>query len=92
MIGLVAALAVIALALLIVLVRFVVGPSSLDRLVALDAMVALILTVLMVLAALTRDSSIVPVIVATSLVGFLGSSTVARFLGRDRPGGTGDDA
>jgi multicomponent Na+:H+ antiporter subunit F len=37
--------------------------------------------------ALTGDSAVVPVVVAVSLVGFLGSSTVARFVRRD---GTGD--
>ena len=88
MIGLVAGLVVIALALLLALLRFALGPSALDRLVALDAIVALILAALMVLAALTRDSSVIPVVVATSLVGFLGSSTVARLLGRDRGSGS----
>jgi multicomponent Na+:H+ antiporter subunit F len=41
---------------------------------------------LMAHVALTRDSSTVPAIVAVSLVGFLGSSTVARFVGRRRGG------
>lgn len=78
------ALAVLGASVLLVLVRLVRGPSALDRLVALDAAVALILSILMVSAALTGDSSVVPVVVATGLVGFLGSSTVARLLGRDR--------
>ena len=85
MTGLAVGLAVLGVSLLVVLLRFVLGPSSLDRLVALDAMVAVILSGLMVLAALTGDSALVPVVVATSLVGFLGSSTVARFLSREGP-------
>ena len=83
-VGLVVALAVLGLSLLLVAVRFLRGPSALDRLVALDVVVALVLCALMVVAALTGDSALVPVVVATSLVGFLGSTTVARFVGRGR--------
>ena len=84
----VVALGVLGLSLLLVLVRFVRGPSALDRLVALDAIVAVIMCGLMAQVALTRDSAIVPTIVAVSLVGFLGSSTVARFVGRRAEGKT----
>ena len=80
------ALAVLGLTLLLVTVRFVRGPSTLDRLVSLDAIVAVIMCALMAHVALTRDSSTVPTVVAVSLVGFLGSSTVARFVGRRRDG------
>lgn len=82
----VVALGVLGLSLLLVLVRFVRGPSALDRLVALDAVVAVIMCGLMAQVALTRDSAIVPTIVAVSLVGFLGSSTVARFVGGRKAG------
>lgn len=84
------ALAVLGLSLLVVTVRFVRGPSALDRLVSLDAIVAVIMCALMAHVALTRDSATVPAIVAVSLVGFLGSSTVARFVGRRREGGPED--
>ncbi len=83
---LVVALAILGLSLLLVLGRFVLGPSALDRLVALDALVAVIMCGLMAQVALSRDSAVVPTIVAVSLVGFLGSSTVARFVGRRRSG------
>ena len=76
------ALALLGVSLLLVTLRFVRGPSSLDRLVSLDAIVAVIMCGLMVQVALTRDSAIVPAVVAVSLVGFLGSSTAARFAGR----------
>lgn len=81
-VGLAVALAVLGLSLALVTVRFLRGPSALDRLVALDVVIALVLCGLMVLAALSGDSALVPVVVATSLVGFLGSTTVARFVGR----------
>ena len=75
-------LALLGASALLVTVRLVRGPSALDRLVAVDVLVALLLCVLAVTAALADDSATVPVVVATSLVGFLGSTTVARFLGR----------
>ena len=71
-------------------VRFLRGPSALDRLVSLDAIVAVIMCGLMAHVALTRDSATVPAVVAISLVGFLGSSTVARVVGRRRDG-NGDE-
>lgn len=83
-------LAVLGAAGLLGTVRLVRGPSALDRLVALDVLVALIICVLAVTAALTSDSAGVPVVVATSLVGFLGSTTVARFLGRSDSSATQD--
>lgn len=83
-------LVLLGVSMLLVTVRLVRGPSALDRLVAVDVLVALIICVLVVTAALTSDSATVPVVVATSLVGFLGSTTVARFLGRGDSGGPRD--
>ena len=80
------ALALLGLSLLLVTVRFLRGPSALDRLVSLDAIVAVVMCGLMVHVALARDSATVPSVVAISLVGFLGSSTVARVVGRRRDG------
>lgn len=77
-------LVLVGAALLVAAVRFVLGPSALDRMVSLDAIVAIIMSGLMIYAAMTADSTVLPAVVAVSLVGFLGSSTVARFLGRGR--------
>ncbi|WP_433800501.1 monovalent cation/H+ antiporter complex subunit F [Actinomycetospora sp. CA-084318] len=79
-----AGLALVGAALLVAALRFVLGPSALDRMVSLDAIVAVIMSGLMIHAAMTGDSTVLPAVVAVSLVGFLGSSTVARFLGRGR--------
>jgi len=78
----VVSLVVLGLSALLVTLRLLRGPSALDRLVAVDVIVAELMCGLAVYAALTGDSSLVPVIVATSLVGFLGSTTVGRFMGR----------
>lgn len=84
---LVVSLVLLGVSAVLVVVRLVHGPSGLDRLVALDVLVAEFLCGLVAHAALTGDSALVPVVVAISLVGFLGSTTVARFVRSPRGGG-----
>ncbi|MDI9903750.1 monovalent cation/H+ antiporter complex subunit F [Rhodococcus sp. IEGM 1409] len=59
--------------------RLLDGPTSLDRLVALDTIIAVSMCGLAVWAAYSEDTTIVPAIVALALVGFIGSVSVARF-------------
>lgn len=61
------------------LLRMLLGPSSLDRVVATDMLVAVTICGMAVFAAATQDSSIVPAIVALTLLGFVGSVSVARY-------------
>jgi multicomponent Na+:H+ antiporter subunit F len=63
--------------------RLLDGPSTLDRLVAMDTLVAVAICGLAVWAAYSLDTTLVPAIVALSLVGFVGSVSVARFRVRD---------
>ncbi len=63
--------------------RLVRGPSLLDRLVATDALLAIITSGLCVLAAYQEDSTVVPVLVVVSLLGFMGSVAVTRLLVRE---------
>lgn len=69
------------------LVRVVRGPSMLDRTLATDVFVAAIVGAVGVHAAVGRYSSTVSVLLALSLVGFLGSVSIARFAARDGDGG-----
>jgi multicomponent Na+:H+ antiporter subunit F len=62
--------------------RMVRGPATLDRVVANDMLVAIMLCGLATYAAATRDSSVVPAVLVLALLGFVGSVSVARFLGR----------
>ncbi|AZG46205.1 monovalent cation/H+ antiporter complex subunit F [Gordonia insulae] len=64
-------------------VRVLRGPTTLDRLVALDTVIALCMCGLAAWAAFSRDSTVVPAIVALSLVSFVGSIAIARFRVRD---------
>lgn len=65
------------------LVRLWRGPSTPDRAIAVDVLVALLLCGLGVLTAVQRTATFVPVLLVLALLGFVGSATVARFVGRD---------
>jgi multicomponent Na+:H+ antiporter subunit F len=78
--------AVIAQALLgsgalLALVRLARGPSLLDRVVATDTLLVIISASLAVHAALSRDPTVVPVLVVVSLLAFVGSVSIARYIG-----------
>lgn len=66
------------------LVRITRGPSVLDRVVATDVLVSIVLCALGAYAALTEAWTTLPLLISLSLVGFLGSVAVARFVARDR--------
>ena len=66
---------------LLALVRLARGPSLLDRVVATDALLVIISAGLAVYAALTRNPTVVPVLVVVSLLAFVGSVSVARYVG-----------
>lgn len=73
------------------LYRVLAGPNTLDRLVGVDTLVAMAMAGLTVWACYSRDTAVVPAIVALSLVGFLGSASVARFRVRDDETGHPND-
>lgn len=64
------------------LVRLVRGPSVPDRIVALDALLLVVVAGIAVGSALTGDGDYLAVLVAVSLLGFVGTVTVARFVER----------
>jgi len=61
------------------LVRIERGPSMLDRAVAVDILLTAIIAAGALYAAEQRRTDLVPILVALSLVGFIGSVTFARF-------------
>ncbi|WP_369255451.1 monovalent cation/H+ antiporter complex subunit F [Geodermatophilus amargosae] len=66
---------------LLALVRLVRGPSLLDRVVATDTLLVIISAGIAVHVALVRDPTLVPVLVVVSLLAFVGSVSVARYVG-----------
>ncbi|MCZ2818806.1 monovalent cation/H+ antiporter complex subunit F [Modestobacter sp. VKM Ac-2977] len=72
--------------------RLALGPSLLDRVVATDTLLVIITAGLAVYAALERDPTIVPVLVVVSLLAFVGSVAVARYVGGMLMRSTDDDS
>ena len=66
-------------AALMALIRVERGPSALDRTIALDTLTAVMAGAVAVHAAWTGRTDTVPVLVALSLIGFVGSVAIARF-------------
>ncbi|WP_299039123.1 monovalent cation/H+ antiporter complex subunit F [uncultured Pseudokineococcus sp.] len=66
-----------------VVARAVVGPTILDRVVALDALVVVLVAGFGLHAAVTRSTATLPILVVLALVGFVGSVSVARFAAKD---------
>ena len=68
------------------LVRLVRGPSVLDRIVATDVLLAIVMVGIAAEAAYSRDATALPILVVLSVLGFIGSVSVARFATRKPPG------
>lgn len=64
---------------LLAVVRAEKGPSMLDRTIALDIVVTTMIAAVALYAAVNRRADVVPILVVLSLVGFVGSVTIARF-------------
>jgi multicomponent Na+:H+ antiporter subunit F len=70
---------VLGVAALLLVARISLGPTMLDRVVALDVLVAVIICGLAVEAAVHRHATTLSILVVLSLLGFVGSVSVARF-------------
>lgn len=74
------ALAVLSLSFLLTVVRFVIGPTLPDRIVALDMLVAVAIGFIAVIGIKTGYTLYVDIAIALGLVGFLATVAFARFL------------
>jgi multicomponent Na+:H+ antiporter subunit F len=72
-------LAMLGIAALLLLARISIGPPMLDRVVALDVLVAVVICGLALEAAIHRHTTTLPILVVLSLLGFVGSVSIARF-------------
>ena len=76
---LLACAALLALAAVCTVARMTMGPTLLDRAVALDMFVAIGICALALEAAANRHTHTLPLLVVLTLLGFVGSVSVARF-------------
>lgn len=72
-------LVVLVVAMSLVLVRLQSGPTNLDRAVALDVITSATVGILVVTMALTGRVDLLPLLVVLASVGFISSTTIARF-------------
>lgn len=74
---------ILALAMTIPVYRMIVGPTILDRAVALDMLLVLVVMGLGIYAGYTASTfSVIPALALTA-TGFIGTLAIARFVGRD---------
>lgn len=78
------AVALLAAATVLVLIRVGAGPTMLNRAVALDVFATILVCGLCIEAAFNGNGTTLPVLVVLSLVGFVGSVSVARFASREK--------
>lgn len=81
----------LAVAATLALVRAARGPDTPNRAIALDVLVAVLIAALGVEAAYQRHTDTLPILVVLSLVGMVGTVSVARFA-VERPDQDGDGA
>ena len=74
------ALAILALALLISLVRIIVGPTLADRVLALDLMTVIAMGFVATIAIRTGLMLYLDIAIALALLGFLATIALARYI------------
>ncbi|MBC9731623.1 monovalent cation/H+ antiporter complex subunit F [Nocardioides marmotae] len=90
---LVVAGAILVVAALLLVVRMTIGPTILDRSVALDVMVAVTVCAIALLTAHTGETYALPVLVVLAGCAFVSAVSVARYTSRsdDLQAENGDD-
>lgn len=81
----IAAAVMLTAAAAVTMFRMLAGPSTLDRLVALDTLVAVTMCGIGTWAAFSLDTTVTYSLTALALISFVGSISVARFRVRDTP-------
>ncbi len=74
---------ILGVSALLTLGRIMRGPSALDRAIGAEALVAILVCLLGAEAVVFRHRTTIPLLISLSMLGFLGSVAVARFLPHD---------
>lgn len=83
LVAVITAAVLVAVTALLALVRVERGPSMLDRAVALDTLTVTLVGAIAIEAIWSRRTETIPILVALSMVGFVGSVTMSRFAGKE---------
>ena len=76
------ALGLLAVSAVLTVIRLLRGPAVADRMVSLDSLLTIVVAGIAVGAARYGESDFLDVLVLTSLLGFVSTVTVARYLER----------
>lgn len=79
------AFGILSAAAFLCLLRMIRGRSLADRIVALDALLLVVVSGLAVQAAVTGDDTYLDAMVVAALLGFTGTSLVAKLIERQGP-------
>lgn len=82
---LIVSLGFVVVAGLAVISRLVLGPTIVDRVLALDTLLVTVVIGLAIHAALTDSEHNLDVLVVVALLGFVGTTLLARLIERRRP-------
>lgn len=74
----------LAVAALILLARATIGPTVLDRAIAFDVLVAVTVIAVALQGAVRRSTDTLVILVVLTLLGFIGSVAIARFIDPNR--------
>lgn len=77
---LISAISILGLGLLLVIIRFVKGPSLPDRVTAFDLFTALMIAIIAIFAMLWENNVFLDVAVIISLIAFLGAMSFSFYL------------
>lgn len=80
---------VLGIAATLTVVRVTLGPTTLDRAIALEVLVAILIVGIGLEAAVHQHQTTLPILLVLTTVGFVGSVSIARFAQR-RGGVTGE--
>ncbi|MBE9375166.1 sodium:proton antiporter [Saccharopolyspora sp. HNM0983] len=78
-------LALLTAAVLLVLVRLMRGPSTLDRIVSMDVFVTLLIAATCVAIGWQREAQNIALLAAFALLAFIGSVSAARLIEKKEP-------
>lgn len=93
-----AAAVVLGLSAVLIVIRITRGPTMLDRAISFDVLVSVAIGAIAVDIAVNRSLEDVPILLVVTLLGFVGSVSIARFTpgsddvdGEGEPDGQDDD-
>jgi multicomponent Na+:H+ antiporter subunit F len=70
---------VLGISALLLVIRMTMGPTTLDRAITLDVLISILICGLALEAAIHRHTTTLPILLVLTLMGFVGSVSVARF-------------